>query len=87
MSPDRLGATGSIAPWLTRFAQAYQAEVAAWVKGVRSNGLEGPSTWDGYLAAAAAEACLRSAEKDRPETRHQASSRHLLVRAVTAART
>ena len=40
----------------TRFAQAYNSEVQAWVDGAREGYVAGPTAWDGYLAASVAEA-------------------------------
>ncbi|WP_055697621.1 Gfo/Idh/MocA family protein [Streptomyces silaceus] len=42
--------------YLTRFADAYDREVRAWVDGARRGRVTGPSAWDGYAAAAVAEA-------------------------------
>jgi myo-inositol 2-dehydrogenase/D-chiro-inositol 1-dehydrogenase len=39
-----------------RFGQAYDREVQAWVNSVRTGTCVGPSAWDGYAAAAAADA-------------------------------
>jgi myo-inositol 2-dehydrogenase/D-chiro-inositol 1-dehydrogenase len=47
--------------WLTRFEEAYRLEAAAWIASLRAGVVSGPSAWDGYLAALAADACLRSA--------------------------
>lgn len=46
--------------WKQRFATAYDAELQAFVDGVRGGRLTGPSAWDGYAAAVAADACLRA---------------------------
>jgi myo-inositol 2-dehydrogenase/D-chiro-inositol 1-dehydrogenase len=40
----------------SRFALAYDREVQAWVDSTRSGRATGPSAWDGYAAAAAADA-------------------------------
>lgn len=48
----------------TRFAQAYDAQVQAWVDAVRAGVATGPSAWDGYLAALCCEAGV--AALDRP---------------------
>ena len=44
----------------TRFAHAYDSEVQAWVDSVRTGRAVGPSAWDGYAAAAAADAGARA---------------------------
>ncbi|TDC15367.1 Gfo/Idh/MocA family oxidoreductase [Streptomyces sp. 8K308] len=48
---------GSIAQdYITRFADAYDREVQAWVDATRRGEVTGPSAWDGYAVAAACEA-------------------------------
>ncbi|MEU1146767.1 Gfo/Idh/MocA family protein [Streptomyces sp. NPDC005863] len=42
--------------YLVRFADAYDREVRAWVAATREGRVTGPSAWDGYAAAAVAEA-------------------------------
>ncbi|RAJ86849.1 MULTISPECIES: Gfo/Idh/MocA family oxidoreductase [unclassified Streptomyces] len=42
--------------YLTRFRAAYDCEVQAWVDAARAGRVVGPSSWDGYAAAAACEA-------------------------------
>lgn len=42
--------------YTTRFARAYDTEVQRWVDAVRRGTIDGPSAWDGYLAAAVCEA-------------------------------
>jgi myo-inositol 2-dehydrogenase/D-chiro-inositol 1-dehydrogenase len=39
-----------------RFAHAYDREIQAWVDSVRAGTCVGPSAWNGYAAAAAADA-------------------------------
>jgi myo-inositol 2-dehydrogenase/D-chiro-inositol 1-dehydrogenase len=48
--------------WRAHFAAAYRAQLQAWVDAVRSGGIAkiGASAWDGYVASAAAGACLAS---------------------------
>ena len=43
-----------------RFLDAYRIELAAWVDGIRSGTLTGPSAWDGHLANVAAFAAVES---------------------------
>lgn len=55
---------GTIAQdWSERFAQAYDDEVQAWVDTTRRGEVTGPSTWDGYAAAAVCEAGVRALEE------------------------
>jgi myo-inositol 2-dehydrogenase/D-chiro-inositol 1-dehydrogenase len=46
--------------YLVRFADAYDREVRSWVAAVRRGTVTGPGAWDGYAAAAVAEAGVRS---------------------------
>ncbi|MEV6124079.1 Gfo/Idh/MocA family oxidoreductase [Streptomyces sp. NPDC052077] len=48
--------------YLVRFADAYDREVRAWVDAVRRGRVTGASAWDGYAAAAVAEAGVRALE-------------------------
>jgi myo-inositol 2-dehydrogenase/D-chiro-inositol 1-dehydrogenase len=43
-----------------RFAAAYDAEVRAWVGACRRSEVVGPTTWDGYAAAAVCDAGVAS---------------------------
>jgi myo-inositol 2-dehydrogenase/D-chiro-inositol 1-dehydrogenase len=52
--------------WLVRFDTAYTREIQAWAEDARSGRHTGPSTWDGYMALAIAEAALESARAGRP---------------------
>lgn len=52
--------------WLVRFADAYRDELIAWVSSFSGNGA-GPGAWDGYVAGAVAEACVRSMHSGAPE--------------------
>ncbi|MCT7351484.1 Gfo/Idh/MocA family oxidoreductase [Streptomyces sp. 15-116A] len=49
--------------WTERFAQAYDDELQAWVDSTRRGEVTGPSTWDGYAAAAVCEAGIRALEE------------------------
>ena len=46
--------------YTTRFAPAYDSQIQRWVNAVALGKIDGPSTWDGYLAAAAVEAGLEA---------------------------
>lgn len=48
------------ADWRERFAEAYRRELQEWVDGVAAGRPAGPTAWDGYAAAAVAEACVSS---------------------------
>ncbi|MFF5158075.1 Gfo/Idh/MocA family protein [Streptomyces sp. NPDC000348] len=49
--------------WTERFAQAYDDEIRTWVDTTRRGEVTGPSTWDGYAAAAVCEAGVRALEE------------------------
>jgi myo-inositol 2-dehydrogenase/D-chiro-inositol 1-dehydrogenase len=52
---------GTIAQdYIERFADAYDREVQAWADATRRGEVTGPSAWDGYAAAAVAEAGVRA---------------------------
>ena len=44
----------------TRFAAAYDEQIQRWVNAVQKGTIDGPSAWDGYLAAAAVEAGVKA---------------------------
>ncbi len=44
--------------FLDRFEDAYDAELRAWAASVAAGAATGPSSWDGYAATLAADACL-----------------------------
>jgi myo-inositol 2-dehydrogenase/D-chiro-inositol 1-dehydrogenase len=58
------------ADWRPRFAEAYRLQAQAWIKAIERGTTTGASAWDGYAAAAVAEAGLLSlAEARRVEVR------------------
>ncbi|MGI4840456.1 MAG: Gfo/Idh/MocA family oxidoreductase [Janthinobacterium lividum] len=44
--------------WKDRFIAAYDVELQAFIDGVRAGHINGPSAWDGFAAAVAADACV-----------------------------
>ncbi|MGW0824798.1 Gfo/Idh/MocA family protein [Streptomyces sp. NPDC002845] len=57
---------GTIAPdFVERFADAYDREVQAWVDATLRGEVTGPGCWDGYAAAAVAEAGVRAQAEGR----------------------
>ncbi|WP_241090202.1 Gfo/Idh/MocA family oxidoreductase, partial [Pseudomonas viridiflava] len=46
--------------WKDRFIAAYDVELQAFIDGVTAGTLTGPSAWDGYCAAVAADACVQA---------------------------
>ncbi len=53
-------ATADHMSFKTRFADAYDAQIQRWVNATKQGRIDGPSAWDGYLAAAAVEAGLEA---------------------------
>ncbi|WP_296225073.1 Gfo/Idh/MocA family protein [Ralstonia sp. UBA689] len=53
-------ATDILVDWKDRFIAAYDVELQAFIDGVQGGTLTGPSAWDGYAAAVAADACVRA---------------------------
>jgi myo-inositol 2-dehydrogenase/D-chiro-inositol 1-dehydrogenase len=43
--------------WKQRFIAAYDVELQAFIDGVQAGRIDGPSAWNGYAAAVAADAC------------------------------
>jgi myo-inositol 2-dehydrogenase/D-chiro-inositol 1-dehydrogenase len=46
--------------WKDRFIAAYDIELQAFIDAVRAGRVGGPSAWDGYAAAVAADACIEA---------------------------
>jgi len=46
--------------WKERFIAAYDVELQSFIDGVRAGRVGGPSAWDGYAAAVAADACIQA---------------------------
>jgi myo-inositol 2-dehydrogenase/D-chiro-inositol 1-dehydrogenase len=53
--------------WFGRFTEAYRAEAADWIAGVRSGIVAGPTSTDGLQAQRVADAAIRSAVSGRRE--------------------
>jgi myo-inositol 2-dehydrogenase/D-chiro-inositol 1-dehydrogenase len=49
-----------------RFGSAYDIEVQRWVNAVALGGIDGPTAWDGYAAAAVCTAGVQSLQEGRP---------------------
>ena len=50
--------TTILTDWKKRFIDAYDVELQAFINNVISGEMTGPSAWDGYAAAVAADACV-----------------------------
>lgn len=59
-------ATAEHEGFITRFRDAYDREVQAWVDAARRDTVGGPGAWDGYLAALACDAGVRALESAGP---------------------
>lgn len=54
--------------WKQRFIDAYDVELQGFINGLISGKLTGPSAWDGYAAAVAADACVKAQSTGAIET-------------------
>ncbi len=52
------------ADFRTRFAEAYRDELIAWVAGVPAGIVNGPTAWDGYVAAVVCDAAIDALHSD-----------------------
>jgi myo-inositol 2-dehydrogenase/D-chiro-inositol 1-dehydrogenase len=48
------------ADWRERFSRAYDVELQDWLDAVAAGTSTGPTSWDGYAAAAVADSCLEA---------------------------
>jgi myo-inositol 2-dehydrogenase/D-chiro-inositol 1-dehydrogenase len=64
-SIDRTQGTAYPADWRPRFADAYRLQALAWIGAIARGSAVGASAWDGYAAAAVAEAGLQSLAENR----------------------
>lgn len=53
--------------WSERFPEAYDIEIQAWVDAVQNGTDEGPSAWDGYVAAVTADTLIKSRDTGKEE--------------------
>jgi myo-inositol 2-dehydrogenase / D-chiro-inositol 1-dehydrogenase len=56
------------ADWSERFVRAYDVELQEWVQAVSAGEPSGPSSWDGYAAAAVVESCLEALQSGQRST-------------------
>jgi myo-inositol 2-dehydrogenase/D-chiro-inositol 1-dehydrogenase len=57
---DAQVATEEHVSFKTRFAAAYDSQIQRWVNATKLGKIDGPSAWDGYLAAAAVDTGVRA---------------------------
>ncbi|OXS17084.1 inositol 2-dehydrogenase [Zobellella denitrificans] len=60
-------ATNILTDWKQRFIEAYDIELQDFIKGIEQQQLSGPTAWDGYAAAVAADACVLAQESGQIE--------------------
>ncbi|MGV9863510.1 Gfo/Idh/MocA family protein [Rhodococcus koreensis] len=61
--------TSDVTPdYRARFVDAYNAEIQAFVDGVRDGHLPGPSAWDGYVATVVVDAGVAAQQSGKVET-------------------
>ncbi|MDV6319849.1 Gfo/Idh/MocA family oxidoreductase [Chromohalobacter sp. HP20-39] len=53
--------------WKKRFGEAFDVELQAFIDGAASGTVGGPSSWDGYAAAIASDACVKAQESGQIE--------------------
>lgn len=66
VTPESAPDQGVAPDWLTRFSQAYDAEISAWLDGLGTTAPT-PDAWDGYAATKIAESCVRALRSGQPE--------------------
>ncbi len=54
--------TDILMDWKKRFIEAFDVEVQTFINDVQSGGLSGPTSWDGFAAAVAGDACVKAQE-------------------------
>ncbi|MFC3282713.1 Gfo/Idh/MocA family protein [Litchfieldella rifensis] len=54
--------------WKKRFNDAFDVELQAFIDGVASGEIGGPSSWDGYAAAIAGDVCVKAQESGQIES-------------------
>jgi myo-inositol 2-dehydrogenase/D-chiro-inositol 1-dehydrogenase len=53
--------------WKCRFTDAYDAEIQDWINAAKERKVNGPTAWDGYLAAVTADALVKAQESGKVE--------------------
>lgn len=54
--------TEILTDWKDRFIDAYDVELQDWINSTVKGEVNGPTSWDGYAAAVASDACLQAKE-------------------------
>jgi myo-inositol 2-dehydrogenase / D-chiro-inositol 1-dehydrogenase len=50
--------------WKDRFINSYDVELRDFLKAAAQGGVSGPTSWDGYVAAIASDACVTAQERE-----------------------
>jgi myo-inositol 2-dehydrogenase/D-chiro-inositol 1-dehydrogenase len=66
VTAESAAAQGFPPDWLTRFSEAYDAEIGHWVDNLGTPD-PSPSAWDGYAATVVAEALVRALQTGHRE--------------------
>ena len=53
--------------WKDRFIEAYDREIQDFIDSIGRGELQGPTAWDGYIAAVTADACVKAQESGERE--------------------
>lgn len=53
---------GILTDWKKRFLDAYDVELQDFIDGIKVRSLTGPTSWDGFAAAVASDACVKAQE-------------------------
>jgi myo-inositol 2-dehydrogenase/D-chiro-inositol 1-dehydrogenase len=60
MRSEARRSTAILTDWKQRFIDAYDVELQEWIHSVAAGKASGPSSWDGYATAVAADACVEA---------------------------
>lgn len=60
--------TGIETSWINRFIDSYDVELQDWVNSAVKGEVNGPTAWDGYLAAVTADALVKAQESGKVES-------------------
>lgn len=67
MRKDAKLSTAILTDWKKRFIEAYDIELQAFLDGVQKGEISGPSSWNGFAAAVASDACVKAQESGQIE--------------------
>lgn len=59
--------TDILVDWKQRFIDAFDVELQEFINSVQAEAISGPSSWDGYAAAIAGDACVKAQESGQIE--------------------